>query len=70
MNIQNYIDSVMQYESIGAIISGAFIVICCICAAVSKKQADTKGGYSLLVLCVISFAVMYLICNVGQGAQI
>lgn len=68
MDIQKFIDSVMQYENIAAIVCGAFIVICCICAVFSKKKTDTKGGYSLLALFGVSFAIMFIVCNFGGGA--
>lgn len=68
MSIQDKIDYVMNYEWIVAIVCGAFIVICCICAVFSKKKTDTKGGYSLLALFGVSFAIMFIVCNFGGGA--
>ena len=68
MNLQNKIDSIMQYEGYAAIVCGAAIVIFCIMAITSKKKADTKGGYSLLILFAVSFVVMFAVCNLGGDA--
>lgn len=68
MDLQSKIDGIMQYEDMYGIIAVAFIVICCIKALTSKKKADTKGGYSLLVLCVGCFVVLFAVCNTGGGA--
>ena len=68
MNLQNKIDSIMQYEGYAAIVCGAAIVIFCIMAITSKKKADTKGGYSLLVLFVGCFIVLFVVCNFGGDA--
>lgn len=68
MNLQNKIDSIMQYEDIGGIIAVVFIVICCIIAFTNKDKPSQKGGYSLLVLFVGCFIVLFVVCNLGGDA--
>ena len=68
MNLQEKIDKIMQYEDIGGIIAVVFIVICCIIAFTNKDKPSQKGGYSLLVLFVVSFVVMFAVCNIGGDA--
>lgn len=68
MNLQEKINEIMQYEDYAAVVCGAAIVIFCIMAITKKDKPSTKGGYSLLVLCVGCFAVLYVICNLGGGA--
>lgn len=68
MNLQEKINAIMQYEDIGGIIAVVFIVICCIIAFTNKDKPSQKGGYSLLVLFVVSFVVMFAVCNIGGDA--
>lgn len=67
-NLQNKIDNIMQYEDYAAIGCGVIIAIFVIMAITSKKKTDTKGGYSLLVLFIGCFAVLFAVCNIGGGA--
>lgn len=67
MNLQDKIDSITQYEDYAAILCGVVIVVFIIISLTRKDKPTQKGGYSLLVLCVGAFAVMYFICNTGGG---
>ena len=68
MNLQEKINEIMQYEDIYGIICVAAIIIFVIMALTSKKKTDTKGGFSLLTLCIGAFVVLFVVCNFGGDA--